>query len=254
MTCENKEKKSAIITGGGGFIGRCIAKRFSKEGYALVLCDFNLETAQNVADEIIADGGQAIAIQTNVKEYDDACIAVNKSIEAYGKVDQLVCVAGGSTRDKMCYFCDQDKDVILDNVGVNLIGTMLFTHAVSKHMADRKSGNIIFISSVLGSQGSRRSAEYSAAKGGVITFTKALAMEMAEFGVRVNCVSPGLVERGTEDVSNTNYIGRNCTGDEIANAVAFLASDEASFVIGHNLVVDGGWGLGVQSGVKPGRH
>ena len=103
-------------------------------------------------------------------------------------------------------------------------------------------------------QGNRGHVEYSAAKGGVLMLTKALSMELAEFGINVNAVSPGLVERGSRDLGHTNFIGRNCTGEDIASTIAFLASEESSFTIGQNHVVDGGWGIGVQHDVKSCRY
>ncbi len=246
--------KTAIVTGGGGNIGRYTALRLAQEGCSVVICDLNEDQAAAVAAEIRQKGGQAVAFRTDVKDSADVRQSVAKTIAHFGQIDILVCCAGGSTREKMCYFCDQTEDVILDNIGVNLFGALFFAHAVCNHMIERKQGRIIFIASVLGTQGQRGTVEYSASKGGVLAMTKALSMELGEFGVTVNAVSPGLVERGSQDVSDRNYIGRNCTADDIANAVAFLASEEASFITGANLTVDGGWGLGVQSGITPGRN
>lgn len=243
--------KSALITGAAGFIGQRIAKRFAGEGCAVAICDFNLEGSQKVADEIVAAGGQAIAVQANVKEAADAVAAAQKTIEAFGKIDYLINVAGGSTREKACYFMDQDMDVMMDNIGVNFFGALNFAHAVATHMGERGTGSIIFIGSTLGVQGQRGYVEYGAAKSGVIGLARGLAMEMGEVGVRVNVVSPGLVQRDDSKVGDTNYLGRNCTGEEIANVVAFLASDEAGFITGQNYVVDGGWGTGVQKGLIP---
>lgn len=245
--------KCAVITGGGGFIGSRVAKRLASEGCSVVICDYNLDTAQAAARAIREDGGRAITVYADARDWQSARDAVNAAIQTFGQVDILVCSAGGSAREKMTYFMYQTEEVITDNIRMNLFGALTFAHAVSRHMAERRSGAIIFIGSVVGVQGHIKDVEYSAAKGGVIAMTKSLGMEMAEVGVRVNCVSPGLVERGNADVSDANYIGRNCTGEEIANAVAFLASDEASFVIGQNVIVDGGWGLGCQYGVKPRR-
>lgn len=184
--------KVVLITGAAGFIGSRIARRFAAEGAKIVLCDCNLALAQKLADELSASGSETLALEVDVKKSSDAHMAVNKAVERFGRLDQLVCVAGGSTREKMCYFVDQDEDVMLDNIGVNFFGAFFFAHAAIQQMDRQKSGNIIFIASVLGTQGQRGCVEYSASKGAVIAMCKALSMEAGEFGVRVNCVSPAL--------------------------------------------------------------
>lgn len=242
--------KVVLITGGGGNIARTTALHFAREGGSVAVCDHNMKTANLVRDEIISLGGSAISIHADVKKYADAQAAVERTVEKFGQIDILVTAAGGSTREKMRYFCDQSIEVIEDNIGVNLFGQLYFAHAASQHMISRSNGRIIFITSVLGIQGNPGNSEYAAAKGGMITFAKSLAMELGEFQITVNCVSPGLVERGTADVSAHSFIRRNETPQDVSNVIAFLASEEAGFVTGQNYVVDGGWGLGVQWNIQ----
>jgi 3-oxoacyl-[acyl-carrier protein] reductase len=241
--------KTAVITGGGGHIGRFAAHKLASEGCSIAICDISLEKAKAVASEIKKNGGKAKAYKNDVRSSADVERTIKGILNHFGCIDILICCAGGSTREKMRCFCDQTEEVIHDNINVNLFGSIHFAHKTCRHMISNHYGRIVFIALVLGIQGQQRTVEYSAAKGGIIAMTKALAMELGDYGITVNAVSPGLVERGQRDVSHTNYIGRNCTGDDIAGAIAYLASDEASFVTGANLVVDGGWGLGVQSHV-----
>lgn len=246
--------KSAIITGGAGHIARRTALRLALEGCKVHLCDVDGEKAKEVAEEINKMGGYATTCQVDVKESKSVNEAVERAIKEFNKIDILICAAGGSNRDNACYFCDQKEELIVDNININLYGAVFFSHAISNHMISNNYGRIVCITSVLATQGTRGHVEYSAAKGGVLSMTKALAMELAEYGITVNAVSPGLVERGERDVSDANFIGRNCLAEDVAALIAFVASDEASFITGHNHIIDGGWGLGVQRNIQSIRY
>lgn len=249
------ENKVAIITGGGGNIGGYAAELLASEGCAVAICDFDLKKAETVAEKIVKAGGRAIALQADVRHLSEAEKTVGKVIDELSKVDILVCGAGGSTREKMKYFCDQEEAVYVNNIAVNLFGALNFVHAVCPNMIGNRSGKIIFITSIVAMQGRRGHVEYSAAKGGLLSAAKSLAMELGEFNINVNCVSPSqVVLPGIEiDLSDIAYLRRNETPMDIANAIAFMVSDEASFVTGQNLPVDGGHGLGVQHHTLPGR-
>lgn len=239
------ENKIAIITGGAGMIGRCIAENMIAEGAKVALADINAEALKNVTDKLNADGCEhAIGIPLNIKNYNEVEAAVDETTAHFGRVDILVGAAGGSPRARRKFFYEQDIEVIEDNIGVNLFGNIYFSKAVANRMiAQNEGGRIILFGSVLGVNGHKKSAEYSAAKGGVIAFTKSAAKELGSFGITVNTVSPGIIPHDDKDYSKTNYLGITPNSEDVAGIVVFLASQKARFITGQNIIVDGGRGL-----------
>ena len=181
----------AIVTGGGRGIGKAIAIKLAEEGVHVVVASTSLEPAVQVVKEVEARGSKGLAIQTDVSKFDDVKRAVAKTIEQFGQIDILVNNAGGSARGKMSLFCDSEEDTWDYVLGTNLKGVFYTCRQVIGHMLNNGKGSIINIGSVAGMIGMASQVDYSAAKGGVIAFTKALAKETAPHGVRVNCVSPG---------------------------------------------------------------
>lgn len=241
--------KIAVITGGAGFIGSRTAETLLNDGFKVAICDINAESLQKTKAEL-SEFGEIITYAADIRNREEVKAVVFDVFEKYGRIDLFVSVAGGSTREKMAYFCDQKEEVIDDNIQMNFFGAMYFAHAISKIMAKQNFGKMVFVTSVLATNGQPGTVEYSASKGGLLAMARALAQEMGELGVTVNCVSPGLVQRDGRDVGATNFLGKNCSPYDIANAISFLASDKADFITGHNLIVDGGWGIGVHSCIK----
>lgn len=239
----------AVVTGGGGSIGRAVASRFAADGAAVVVADINGERASEVAQELKASGAEAVAVAVDVRDRASIKNMVDTTLERLGKVDILVNNAGGSARAKNAPFHESTDGVVEWVLGVNLMGPLLCIRAVIGHMIERRQGKIINVASIVGMQGKRSLADYSAAKGGVIAFTKSLAMEVGAYNINVNCVSPGLVPRSAaehEMAASRSYLGRHCKPENVADLVAFLASEEASYITGQNYVIDGGRSLGLK--------
>lgn len=241
------ENKAAVITGGGGNIGGAAARMLAAEGCACLVCDFDLDKAEAVALGIRKSGGAAQAMQADVKRSGQADAAVAKAIALYGKLDILVSSAGGSAREKCRPLIEQTDDVIENMIGVNLFGALYFARAAAREMVKRQYGKIITVASTVGMQGRRLMAEYSAAKGGVIAMTKTLAIELGQYDINVNAVSPGVVPqvKGT-NWNSQSYMNKTATPEDLASMILYLASDEAHFINGANFVVDGGGCLGVR--------
>ena len=236
--------KTAIVTGAGGSIGRAIARRLASDGANVVVNDVKCEAAEKVAEEI---GGSAIGIGADVTKSDEVRAMVATTLERFGQVDILVNNAGGSAAllNKISHFKDADEEVWKWVIDLNLHGTMICIQAVLDHMIERRYGKIVNFASIAGVSGLVTRVDYSAAKGGIIALTKALAMEVGEYSINVNCVSPGAIARtpGAEWPEAT-WFGRMGLPEEVAALTAFLVSDEASFITGENTLVDGGRTLG----------
>jgi NAD(P)-dependent dehydrogenase (short-subunit alcohol dehydrogenase family) len=241
--------KTAIVTGAGGSIGRAIAVKLAAEGASVAAVDINLETAEETATIIRDAGGKALALQTDVCDRATITDMVDQVLERFAHIDILINTAGGSAR-KECSLFHKSKAEVLDRIiDINLKGPLFCTRAIIEHMVNRKQGKIINIGSIVGVQGLEWVVDYSAAKGGIIAFTKALAKEVGPYGINVNCVSPGLVPRPDENperAQRSNYLGKVCKPEDVAELVLFLATDSADYITGQNYIIDGGRSLGMK--------
>lgn len=247
------KEKVAVVTGGSGAIGRACAFRLAAEGAKVYVCGSRPTSAQPVVDEINAVGKDAVAIQLNVLDA-GAIHDVFKTIAAEnnGHIDILVNSAGGSARGKANNVVDQSVDVFDEILNINLRGAMICAKEAARYMIANKYGRIINITSVIGVQGKAGYSEYAASKGGSIAFVKSLAQELGRYGITVNGVAPGIVQRGEvtvetmERLGKTNWMGTYGKPEDISAVVNFLCKDEASFVTGQNIAADGGRCLGLK--------
>jgi len=240
----------AIVTGAGSQVGfgKATAVTLAREGCDVIVVDIDLEGAKKTASEIEGLGRTVMAIKTDITKGDDVEEMVKTALERFGKIDILVNNAGAiSTLKPFIERTESEWDL---DINLNLKGMMYCTRAVLEQMISRSYGKIISISSIGAKKGKSNTSTYGAAKAGVIGFTQNLAVEVAGKGINVNCIAPGLGLTGfggggpppeiMEKALSTIPVKRTTTPQDIANLVAFLASDVSSDIVGQTISVDGG--------------
>jgi 2-hydroxycyclohexanecarboxyl-CoA dehydrogenase len=254
--------KTAIVTGGASNIGRGISLTLAAEGANVVIADLDEKQAAKTVGDIKTAGGKAIAMKVDITKYDEVEGMVKKVLDQYQKVDILVNNAGW---DAFAFFVDTTPDLWDKIIKINYVGMMNCCKAVLRPMIAQKSGAIVSISSDSSRVGGPREAVYSGCKGAINSISKTIARENGRFGIRVNVVSPGATPPKPEDIGELSMhygvkgpaatpeqqkelfrlypLGRVGTPQDIANAVAFLASDAASFITGQIISVSGGYSV-----------
>ncbi len=244
--------KIALVTGATGFIGAEIVKRLASQGATVFCGTRNTIKAQALVQELSKNENKVFPIEIEVTDEVSIKNTIEKIVSEWGKIDVLVNCAGGSARDDWNYIYNQNKETIDNIIDTNLKGAIFCSKWAAKNMLNNKYGRIINISSTVGVGGKSGFSDYAASKAGVIGFTKSLALELGEYGITVNCVTPGIVFRGTFTKENIktftekNAMASLGIANDIAYAVSFFAAEEASFITGQNLIVDGGRSLGLK--------
>ena len=239
----------ALVTGGARGIGLTIAKRLAQAGAHCVLFDVQAPLLEAAAGEIRALGRRAEIFQVDVTKGDDVNLAVEKTLDKFGKVDILINNAGITRDGLLLRMSEQDWDLVLN---VNLRGAFLCTKAVAKAMLKARSGRIVNIASIIGLIGNAGQANYSASKAGLIGLTKSTAKELASRGVTCNAIAPGFIqtemthvlpEETKQKLLAVIPLGTLGEPRDVAEAALFLVSDAARYITGHVLVVDGGMAM-----------
>jgi len=243
--------KVAIITGAKQGMGRTHALVLAKAGAKVVVSDTSKEDCQIVADEIKKQKGEAIAVKCDISNKQEVDNLIKEALNKFKKIDILVNNAGIFPFQPFLEMTEKDFMRVID---INLKGYFLCSQAVAKEMAKQKSGSIINISSIASIKGFSGLSHYCASKGGIMAMTKALALELAPMGIRINDIDPGAIEtpgatggadkKGNESMVSTVPMKRWGKPEEISNAVLFLASDESSYMTGSAMIIDGGWTAG----------
>ena len=238
--------KSSIVTGASQGIGKAIALELAREGAEVILVDIQKEKLDEVGDEIRANKGKVAVFSADVSRMNEAVKVVEEVVKGSKKIDFLVNNAGITRDNLLMRMKEEEWDAVLD---VNLKGVFNFSKAVIRNMINNRYGRIVNIASIVGLIGNVGQCNYSASKAGVIGFTKSLAREVASRGITVNAVAPGYIDtpmtEGLPEAVKQQFrdwipMKRFGTPEEITNAVKFLLSDEASYITGQVINVNGG--------------
>ncbi|MHA3703762.1 SDR family NAD(P)-dependent oxidoreductase [Jatrophihabitans sp. YIM 134969] len=237
--------RTAIVTGAANGIGRAIVRRFAAEGANVVIADLDGDGAANAAAELTAAGGTAVAVPADVGRAEDVDRVVQTAVDRFGTVDILVNNAGDVVT--LRHFLDGDEDWWDAMIRTNLKGHYLFIDRVAPIMAAAGRGVIVNMSSGGATRSHRGAVGYDASKGAIEAMTRSLALELAPYGIRVNALVPGLIATRPEHLEGgskerrdaTVPLGRGGSPDDLAGPALFLVSDDAAYVTGHCLVVDG---------------
>lgn len=239
--------KTVVVTGASKGIGRAVAKEFANNGYNVVICyNKSVSDAQQLLNEV-SQTTRAIAVKVDVSNEDDVKNMVEITKKTFGNIDVLVNCAGVSDTRLLIDSTKEDYDFVFDT---NMRGTYNTCKLVGREMLSNQSGKIINISSIWGLRGGSCESVYSASKGAIIAFTKALAKELGPNGINVNVVAPGFIqtdmtknvtEEIRQEIMDNSALGRLGTPEDVAGVVSFLASEKSKFITGQVIGVDGGW-------------
>ena len=244
----NLQDKVALITGAASGLGRRSAEIFVEEGVGLVLADRNPHRLRETAEDLRRQGGRVLDLAIDVRDYHECVQAVDSGLEHFGRLDILVNSAGVADHG---LFAETDPESWMRQIDTNLRGVMNCCRAVSRIFMEKRSGKIISLASEAGKVGEKRIAVYSATKGGVIAFTKALSIELGRFSINVNAVCPGVTKTAMTSYLTSDQerewsrhypLGRLGIPDDIAPLIVFLASDRASWITGQAISINGGFG------------
>ena len=237
----------ALVTGSSQGIGKAIALRLAQSGAKLVINHFHMpEDAERVVGQIVAQGGQAIAVDGDVSRPEDVEQIVNQTLSAFGRVDILVNNAGITQDGLILRMSDSDWDRV---IGINLKGSFLCSRAVLRPMVKQRWGRIVSLSSVVGIIGNVGQANYSASKAGIIGLTRSIAREVASRGITANAIAPGFIDTDMTRKLSDNIkqeivkqipLGRFGKPEDVAALVAFLSSEDAGYITGQVIPIDGG--------------
>lgn len=236
-------QQAAIVTGGGHGIGRAIVHAFAREGAAVMIADLDAGRAAQTCAEVVAAGGRAAFVQVDVADRAAVEALVQTTLDSYGRLDILVNNAAILGENGPLLEVSQ---AVWDRViAVNQTGVFVCSQVAGRVMAQARRGTIINISSVNGQVPQPRCVAYAAAKAAVESLTRSLAIDLAAYGIRANCIAPGPIQSRSPDgepahPSEIVLLGRAGLPAEIANVAVFLASDEASYITGQSIAVDGG--------------